>query len=227
MPPGYWLAAHRARRERRITAGALQFLYALARLARARGDGVSLTLGERVLARILGEHRSTIQRHKSALERAGLITRTRVWARIPNTPAREAWFWEETVSLTLTCESVRGLKTGPRAADSKQVRRRGPISSPSLIGRKPETTSPEKEETAAAAPKDGGPPRPGAAVEESKTQAVEGEHAPSAAPANAPPQTDDAKDAEAAARYRDFARRWAEFMRTKGTKGQEGGPCQP
>lgn len=203
LPAGYWLAAHRARRDRQITAGALQFLYGLARLARRRGDGVSVTLGERVLARLLGEHRSTIQRHKTALQRAGLITRTRVWARLPDDPRRNQWFWEETITLTMTCVSDRGPKMSPRPADSKQVRARGLKMSPSLIGSNPGDCVSGKGDTAAASPLSGTP--------QAKSSASKVEHTPEPADQSPPPRPKDAKEAEVDRRYADFARRIREL----------------
>jgi len=73
LAPEYWAALHGARRGRKITAGALQFAYTLARLAAKRGDGASLVIGTRLLAVITGEARTTIRRHLQALQAAGLL----------------------------------------------------------------------------------------------------------------------------------------------------------
>lgn len=197
--PALWLAAHKARRSRIITAGALGFLYQLAKLAQRRGDGRSVTIGERTLSRITGEHRSAIQRYKSALQVAGLIERTKIWA-----GEKEGWFWQETITLKAPLPATPGPKIGPRetppGADLKQVRSPGPKKSPSLNGTKPRS---EKKN-------DGGGLRPGAGLPakapgegpatggtrpEKAALSEEGGTPPLAPPH--PSRTDDAKAAEA------------------------------
>lgn len=86
-PLSFWRRAEWARQEGLITWGALAYLRTLARLARARGDGRSFVLGERVIEDITGEHRRTVQRWRKQLVEAGLIAFDRRWAH------KKGWFW--------------------------------------------------------------------------------------------------------------------------------------
>jgi len=104
-PASFWAAAEAARREGLLSYGALEYLRALARLARARGDGRTFTLGERVIEDITGLHRTSIQRWRVKLERLGFIRFERQWAH------KRGWFWE--ARTTLVFDIATGHKMWP------------------------------------------------------------------------------------------------------------------
>lgn len=131
-PPEFWARAEAARADGLITWGALGYLRVLVRLARARGDGRSFTLGERVIEEITGVPRINCRRWRAQLERAGLISFDRRWA------YKRGWFWE--ARTVLVFPGASGLKKSPEAPPvspgSKRARSSGLKKSPSLYREK-------------------------------------------------------------------------------------------
>lgn len=130
-PLSFWQRAEWARREGLITWGALAYLRTLVRLARARGDGQSFVLGERVIEDVTGIGRICCRRWRKQLVDAGLVAFDRRWAN------RRGWFWE--AKTTLLFWGASGLKMSPEERTglpgSKRARKSGLILSPPLNGK--------------------------------------------------------------------------------------------
>lgn len=132
-----WRRANDARRQRRISYGALAYLRNAMRLAKARGDGRSFVLGERVQEAILAMPRRSIQRWRAQLVAAGLLSFTAQWAH------KKGWFWEARTELHMhpldtqkpapTGDKLSPVKQGNLLA-TKRSQHTGDNLKPSLIG---------------------------------------------------------------------------------------------
>lgn len=197
-PLSFWQRAEWARQEGLITWGALAYLRTLARLARARGDGRSFVLGERVIEEITGIARCNAQRWRKQLSDAGLIAFDRRWA------YKRGWFWEARTSLVFDDSS--GLKMRPEEGNASLASKRGRSSGlkkrPSLNGTeepsvkgtgrrgKPRRVDPQQPGAAATPEATANAPGAPAAIEEGAGKVKE---APPPGPMPAAAQTADAK----------------------------------
>ncbi len=92
----FWRRAEAALAARLITYGAYSFLGTLYRLAKARGDGQSFILGERVIQEITQTCTKSQHTWRKQLEAAGLIRFDRRWAN------KRGWFWEAKTTLAFS-----------------------------------------------------------------------------------------------------------------------------
>lgn len=122
----FWRRAEAARQARLISYGAFSYLGTLARLASARGDGESFTLGERVIEDMTGTVRKSAQRWRQQLVAAGLLSFQRQWA------YKRGWFWEARTTI-IFCGSS-GVKMSPEASGDILTPDSGDKKSPSLNG---------------------------------------------------------------------------------------------
>lgn len=197
-PLSFWQRAEWARQEGLITWGALAYLRTLARLARARGDGRSFVLGERVIEEITGIERTQIRRWRGQLEAAGLIEFRRKWA------YKRGWFWEARTSLIFATLSGHKMcpEEQPVSPGTKCARNSGHKMCPSLNG----TEEPSvKGSGRRGKPRRVNPQRPGVAATPAATptapaattagdpEASKVKEAPPPGPTPAPAQTADAK----------------------------------
>ncbi|MCX7791417.1 MAG: helix-turn-helix domain-containing protein [Chloroflexaceae bacterium] len=196
-PLAFWARAEAARKEGLITWGALAYLRTLARLARARGDGRSFVLGERVIEEITGEHRRTVQRWRKQLQDAGLIAFDRRWSH------KKGWFWlakttlifapstgdklspvNEANLLATKCSQYTGDKMSPSLNGKKEP-------SVKVVGRRGKPRRVDAQQPGVAASPGATPHAPDAPTTGEKASKVK--EAPPLGPAPAPAQTADGK----------------------------------